>query len=171
MTDAYLDQLGGLASRKSYKSSLHNLLMQREEEEREAMRAYGKALLERERATSRYRELEEELTNAWVHLSEQLEAGCDDVQLAQTQGYCQSLEWRLKDAEIDAGEAREYAESTFVHLLSARQARALVQQYLNREKGAAAQRDGAIEDVDEITSLDDYLALESADSPHSIVWN
>lgn len=110
-------------------------------QEEEAMRRYGDALRDWDRARDRLEAVTFELKTVLAQLQEKIMRHCPVQELAELRACCKALDERKAHLEKELKKARNHASARFTALVLARQARATMDRIFGggpaRPKGAA----------------------------------
>lgn len=121
---------------KRFQFTLQALGTLRERQEQLALQAYAKALQSWEKARAGAAVLQQELEAGWGEFRRQVSGDCLASEVARLRAYCQSVEQRKQPLEHAAKAARRQADQALTTLLAARQARAAVDKFHEKQKQA-----------------------------------
>lgn len=119
---------------KSFKFSLQALRTLRQREEQAALEEYTQSLMARERALSQLDLARQELALGWGEFHKKLSARSAAVELAQIYAYCQRVDKRQLECEHAEKVARNIVHLAFTQLVSARQAREVIEKFHDAQK-------------------------------------
>ena len=119
---------------KRFNFSLQALQLLRERQEQMALHEYSKALKAWEQARGKAENLQRELEAAWGELKGRTARGGPIGDLARLQAHSQAVEQRKQAADYVAKVTRNKASQAFTKLLAARQARAVVEKFFEKQK-------------------------------------
>ena len=119
---------------KSFKFSLQALRTLRQRQEQAALEEYTQSLMARERALSQLELVRQELALGWAEFHKRLTARSAAVELAQLHAYCQTVDKRQMECEHAEKVARNIVRLAFTRLVSARQAREVIEKFHEAQK-------------------------------------
>jgi flagellar export protein FliJ len=119
---------------KAFKFTLKPLRTVRQRREQEAMEAYARALLERSRALEDLHAAERALNAGQAEWQRSAQEGCCAGDLARHAMHCQSLAQRREEKQRLVAEAEREANASLKRMLLARQERAAVDKFLDRQR-------------------------------------
>jgi flagellar export protein FliJ len=119
---------------KKFHFSLQALQTLRERQEQVALREYSQSLQAWEQARNRVSAIQQQLETAWAQMRQSASGNCAATELDRLQTYCQAVERKKQASEYAAKAAQNKAGQAYTRLLAARQARAVVEKFFERQK-------------------------------------
>ena len=119
---------------KKFAFTLQGLQTLRERQEQMALQEYAKTVEAWEQARKKAAAALAELEAAWAQRQETVLAGCRAADLDRLHTYSQSAEQRAKACDESVKAAQNTSNAAFTRLLAARQARAVVDKFFEKQK-------------------------------------
>src|SRR2546423_13522378 len=119
---------------KKFAFTLQGLQTLRERQEQMALQEYAKTVEAWELARKKAAAAQAELEAAWAQRQETVLAGCRAADLDRLHAYSQSAEQRAKACDESVKAAQNTSNAAFTRLLAARQARAVVDKFFEKQK-------------------------------------
>jgi flagellar export protein FliJ len=157
---------------KPFHFSLQAVRTLRQRQEQMALERFTAAVQNREKAVDRLNSATQQLHAGWSELKARLPQGATALQIAQIQGYCDSVTARKKECEVYVRAAHRAVDVAWQNLLSAKQQLEVVVKYYEDQK----RRYGRELDREEQKALDDMANRRATKATAGMVsvetrWN
>lgn len=118
---------------KKFRFTLQAVQVVRQQQERQALEAYGRCLRARQQAEAALSEARRNLEDAWRRQRELEAAGAPALWLVHSQQWCVVLEERCRQAQTALQQARDQAAAAWSRLAVARRQREAVEKLRQRQ--------------------------------------